>query len=38
MEAKEPQDFGLLVSSNEELVMMELGDAVMLPRKYFIIN
>ena len=38
MEAKEPQDFGLLVPSNEELVMIELGDTVMLPRNYFIIN
>ena len=38
MEAKEPKDFDLLVPSNEELVMMELGGAARLPRNYIIIN
>jgi hypothetical protein len=38
MEAEEPEDFGLLVPSNEELVVMELGGAARYPKKYIIIN
>jgi hypothetical protein len=38
MEAEEPEDFPLLLPSNEELVMTELGDATMLPKSYIIIN
>jgi hypothetical protein len=38
MEAEEPQDFALLLPSNEELVMTELGSAAMHPRNYTIIN
>jgi hypothetical protein len=32
---EEPADFALLLPSNEELVMMDLGAAAMHPRKFF---
>jgi hypothetical protein len=35
MEEEEPKDFGLLVPSNEELVMMDLGGAAMHLRNNF---
>jgi hypothetical protein len=38
MEAEEPQDFGLLVPSDEELVVMELGGASRHLKNYIIIN
>jgi hypothetical protein len=38
MEAKEPQDFPLLLPSNEELVMREMSGAAGHPRDYIIIN
>jgi hypothetical protein len=38
MEAEEPQDFELLVPSNEELVMMGLVGAARHPRSYNIVN